>query len=82
MIAKNLLNSLKIRNRLQLQPISRSACATGKYYSLCSCVTLDFSGHHFCIVLLDVTVFLLNILLVCSPYIFHPYGNTILTNVI
>ncbi|XP_039503741.1 uncharacterized protein LOC120460160 [Pimephales promelas] len=29
MIAKNLLNSLKIRNRLQLQPISRSACATG-----------------------------------------------------
>ncbi|XP_076861740.1 uncharacterized protein LOC143514438 isoform X2 [Brachyhypopomus gauderio] len=28
-IAKNLLNALKNRNHLQLQPISRSACATG-----------------------------------------------------
>ncbi|KAI7811729.1 uncharacterized protein LOC130552131 isoform X2 [Triplophysa rosa] len=36
MIAKNLLNSLKIRNRLQLQPISRSACATGSCPDLMS----------------------------------------------
>lgn len=43
MIAKNLLNSLKIRNRLQLQPISRSACATGKQYVYIN--VLDYSGH-------------------------------------
>lgn len=82
MIAKNLLNSLKIRNHLQLQPISRSACATGKYV-----FGLFRTSHVFCILQTFMSLsikylFLLNILLVCSPWVSSPFVNKILTNLI